>query len=81
MQNEVVIPREQIKDRTLTLTHEQLQIIQDALSIAELHYNETWQRLCKNATAEEKKIAKFWFDKSNAFYDLNKDISNGDFDI
>lgn len=79
MSNEVILKREQLKDRTLSFTHAQIQLIQDALSIAELHYNETWQRLSKNKADAE--AAKFWFDKSNNFYDLNSYISNGNFDV
>ena len=34
---------EQIKDRTLTLTHQQFQLLQDALNIAELTCNDMFK--------------------------------------
>ena len=82
MQTEVKIPQEQIKDRTLSLTHEQFQMLQDALSLAELSCNEMFKMANTKFKSEaDKKAALYYFEKGNKIYDFATDLANGEFDI
>lgn len=82
MKNEVVIPREQIKDRTLTLTHQQFQLLQDALNIAELTCNDMFKMANTKFKSEaDKSAALYYFEKGNKIYAFATDLATGEFDV
>ena len=75
--------------RTLKLTHKQIALIQQALGLAEKQTNDSHACLIKVLQArnnyvnrdEQEKAAKFWFDLSSEFADLNIDIEQGALDV
>ena len=74
--------------RTLTLTHEQISIITNALGIAEQRYAIQYQELVSlitvrgnNGKSSEGKHASLLYKKSCEFADLNQDIMNSKFDV
>lgn len=82
MQTEVKIPRERIKDRTLSITHEQFELLQDALTLAELSCNEMFNMANQKFKSEaDKKAALYYFEKGNKFYDFAADLADGNFDV
>lgn len=75
--------------RTLKLTHDEIELIQRALGIAELKFNDARKHYISklvtvrgvNNPAEAIKEADFLLKKENEFCDLLLDIKNGDKDV
>ena len=75
--------------RNLKLTHEQIALIQQALGLAEKQTTDAYTCLMKVLQArnnflnrkEQEEAAKFWYDLSAKFADLNCDINNSNFDV
>ena len=75
--------------RTLTLSHEQIAIIQHALGIAEKIYTDKYEELIKlhlvrnnhNNPNESKIHIDHVFDLSTQFADLNTDINQNHLDV
>lgn len=64
--------------RTLQLTHEQLETIENAMRVAETAYNELYERIVKVDGGSE--AAKRYFNKANDIIDLRREIGRGDLD-
>jgi len=75
--------------RTLKLTHEEVALIQRALGIAEMQFNETRKSYLNNlvnvrgvsSLSELRKEADFILDKENEFCDLLLSIKHGEKDV
>lgn len=65
--------------RTLALTHEQVEVLQDALSVAERYYVELHSNLAKFKS--DRKIAMPFWDKATSFLILKQKISNSELDV
>ena len=75
--------------RTFKFTHEQIELITQALGIAEVAYTDIHKEIINklviirgnNEEMEQKKIAIYYHDKASAFADLNLRILNSEFDV
>ena len=75
--------------RTLKLTHEEIAIIQRALGIAEMKFNELRKNYIEQVVnvrgvdnlTETRKEANAMFEKENEFCDLLMAIKNGERDV
>lgn len=75
--------------RTLKLTHEQIDIITEALGVAEGAYVDTHKQIIQtlirnrgnNNAKEEETIAEYYHKKACIFADLNSDISQSKLDV
>lgn len=76
--------------RTIKLTHEQIELIQQALGIAENQFTsihktimETTVNVRKNepAKAEQSKRAMYYHDLASKMADINIDLNNGSLDV
>lgn len=75
--------------RTLKLTHEEIAIIQRALGIAEMKFNELRENYMKqvvnvrgvDSLSEARKESDIMLAKENEFCDLLLDIKNGSKDV
>jgi hypothetical protein len=75
--------------RTLKLTHEEIAIIQRALGIAEMKFNELRESYMKqvvnvrgvDSLSEARKESDIMLAKENEFCDLLLDIKNGSKDV
>ena len=70
--------------RTLKLTHEQIELIQKALSLAEMHYAKIHEQIISAENSMRfnvDKIDSSFFLESCKYADINIDITNGDKDI
>lgn len=66
--------------RTIELTHEQLDHLVNGLLIVSGEYGRQYETLCQKFSVDKEQI-KYWYDKSNMFYDLANDIKDGNFDV
>jgi hypothetical protein len=75
--------------RTLKLTHEQIQLICQALGIAEAKFNDIHSDISRNTIyvrggedyGKQDDVADFYFDMAAKIADINTDIRNGNFDV
>jgi len=75
--------------RTLKLTHEQIQLICQALGIAEAKFTDIHSDIIRNTVKvrgnedneEQNDMADFYFDMSAKIADINTDIREGNFDV
>jgi hypothetical protein len=75
--------------RTLKLSDEQIELITQALGIAEKKYSDTHKNIVEdiilnrgnNEGLEQKRIASYYYVKSTEMAGLNQDIESGRFDI
>lgn len=75
--------------RTIKVTHEQIDLITEALGVAEGAYIDTHKHIIQtlvrnrgnNTTKEQEMIANFYHVKACNFADLNSDISQSKLDI
>ena len=74
--------------RTIQLTHDEIQLLLNALGIAEAKYNELIENYLKQvghvrgaSINEAQKESEFMFEKANKFADLFYQIENGYKDI
>jgi len=65
--------------RTLQLTHEQIEIIENAMRVAERTYNELFERTVKVDGSSE--ATKMYFNKANDINDLHRLIRSGELDV
>ena len=74
--------------RTLKLTHEQIELLQQALGIAETQFTNVHNNIVETtinvrkgiSTNEQNSHAKFYHDMACIFADLNEDLGAGRFD-
>lgn len=77
------------KHRTLKLTHEQIDVITEALGVAEGAYVDMHKQIIQtlvrnrgnNNAKEEEAIAGYYHKKACIFADLNSDISQSELDV
>ena len=65
--------------RTLQLTHEQIEIIENAMRVAERTYNELFEQAVKVDGASE--ATKKYFNTANDINDLHRLIGSGELDV
>lgn len=65
--------------RTLQLTHEQIEIIENAMRVAERTYNELFERTVKVDGSSE--ATKMYFNKANEINDLRLLIGRSELDV
>lgn len=65
--------------RTLQLTHEQIEIIEKAMIVAERAYNELFERTVKVDGSSE--ATKMYFNKANELNDLRLLIGRSELDV
>lgn len=65
--------------RTLQLTHEQIEIIENAMRVAERTYNELFEQAVKVDGGSE--ATKMYFNKANDINDLHRLIGSGEADV
>ncbi|HRO97565.1 MAG TPA: hypothetical protein PLY79_10925 [Ferruginibacter sp.] len=75
--------------RTIELTHEQIDLITQALGIAEGMFSDTHKKVINdlirvrgnNSVKEQESISNYYHVKSCEFANLNDDLRNGNFDV
>lgn len=71
----------QPNERTLKLTHEQIELIVSALKMANRELYRTFEELGNKYSYADKEQKMYWYNLSNQYYDLQVDIGNGNFDV
>lgn len=70
-------------ERILKFSHDEIQLIIDALSIADKHYSDVFKKLCENINRnnDEIEVSKFYWSKACLFNVLGLNICDGAFDV
>jgi hypothetical protein len=70
-------------ERVLKLSHDDIQLVIDALSIADKHYSDIFKKLCENVSRgnDEIEVSKFYWNKACTFNALQLNIGDGVYDI